>query len=77
MERNLTRAELLDATLAGAGVHGQEVLEPGDLRVGNAAGGAEHGGGPGALHHLQLGAHVDAGEAEGQQVLWKHPGQEH
>lgn len=72
-KRKPTRSELLDATLAGAGLHGQEVFEPGDLRVRDAAGGTQHGGRPGPFHHLQLGAHVDAGEAERQQVLCNDP----
>ena len=67
----LTWSELFDAALAAAGVHGQEVFEPGDLRVGDAAGGAQHGGRPRPLHHLQLGTHVYTGEAKWQQVLWK------
>lgn len=72
-KKRLTRSELFDAALAGAGVHRQEVFEPGDLRVGDATGGAQHGGRSGPLHHLQLRAHVDAGEAKGQQVLCNHP----
>lgn len=73
-EEGLTGSELFDAALTGAGLHGQKVFEPGDLWVGDAAGGAQHGGRPGPFHHLQLGAHVDAGEAKRQQVLCKRPG---
>lgn len=68
-----TWSQLLDSPLAERRLHGEEVLEPGDLGIGDPAGGAQHGGGSGSLHHLQLRAHVDAGEAEGQQVLWKTP----
>lgn len=67
----LTWSELFDATLAGGGVDRQEVFEPGDLWVGDATGGAQHGGRPRPLHHLQLGTHVYAREAKWQQVLWK------
>lgn len=52
-------------------VDGQEILEPGNFWVRVAAGSAEHGGGPRALHHLELGAHVYGGEPRGQLVLWK------
>lgn len=68
----LTWSELLDAALAQARVHGQKVFEPGDLRVGDAAGCTQHGGCLRPLHHLQLGPHVDAGEAKWQQVLWRN-----
>lgn len=65
----LTWSKLFDATLARAGLHGQEVFKPGDLWVRDAAGSAEHGGRPRPLHHLQLGTHVYAREAKWQQVL--------
>lgn len=67
----LTWSELLDTTLAGTGVDRQEVFEPGDLWVGDAAGSTQHGGRPRPFHHLQLGTHVYTGEAKWQQVLWK------
>ena len=53
------------------GVDGEEVFEPGDVGVGVAAGGTEHGGGARSLHHFQLWAHVYGGEPRGQLVLWK------
>lgn len=67
----LTWSQLFDAALAGAGIDREEVLEPRDLRVGDATGSAQHGGCPCPLHHLQLGTHVYAGEAEWQQVFWR------
>lgn len=67
----LTRAELLDAPVAGCGVHGQEVLEPGDFGIGVTAGSTEHGGRAGLFHHLQLRAHVNGREAGGEVVFCK------
>lgn len=67
----LTWSKLFDATLAGAGIDREEVFEPWDLWVRDAAGSAQHGGCPCPLHHLQLRTHVYAGEAERQQVFWK------
>lgn len=66
----LTWSELFDTTLAGTGVDRQEVFEPGDLWVRDAAGSTQHGGRPRPFHHLQLGTHVYTGEAEWQLVLW-------
>lgn len=60
---------MLDAPVAVADVHRKHVLEPGDLRVRVPAGGTQHGGCPGPLHHLQLGGHINVGEAVGDLVL--------
>lgn len=60
---------MLDAAVAAADVHGEEVFKPGDLRVGVPAGGAQHGGRARPLHHFQLGAHVDGGEPVRNLVL--------
>lgn len=66
-----TWAKLFDAPVAAADVHRQHVLEPGDFWVRVSAGSAQHGGGPGPLDHLQLGTHVDGGEAMRDLGLWK------
>lgn len=68
---HLTWSELFDAPLAEAGVHRQEVFEPGDLWVRNTTGSTQHGGCLGSLHYLQLGTHVYTGKAEWQQILCK------
>ena len=65
----LTGAQLFDSAVTCVGVDGQEVLVPGDLWVGVPAGRTQHGGRPGPLHHLELGAHVDVREPGGKQVL--------
>lgn len=66
---SLTWAQLLDASITRTGVNGQEVLVPGDFRVGVAAGSTEHRSRSSALHHLELRAHVDVGKTRREQVL--------
>lgn len=51
-ENIVTWSQLFDSPVVVTGVDGQEVFEPGNVRVGVAAGGAEHRGGTGAFHHL-------------------------
>lgn len=65
----LTWSELFDPPIARTGINRQEVFEPGDLRIGVAACSAEHVGCAGAFYHLQLGTHVNVGEALRKQVL--------
>lgn len=65
----LTWSELFDPPIAHTGINRQEVFEPGDLRVGVTACSAEHVGCASAFHHLQLGTHVNVGEAWRKQVL--------
>lgn len=65
----LTRAELLDSPIASCSVDRQEVLKPGDFRIGVTAGSTEHCGCAGLFHHLQLRAHVNGWEASWEVVF--------
>lgn len=60
---------MFDAPVAAADVHGKHVLEPGDFWVWVSAGGTQHRGCSGLFNHLQLGAHINGGEAVGDLVL--------
>lgn len=64
-----TWSQLFDAPVAAADVHRQEVFEPVDLRVGVSAGRTQHRGRARPFHNLQLGPHVDGGEAVWDLVL--------
>ncbi len=68
--REITWSELFDAAVVVTGVDREEVFEPGNVRVRVTASSAEHGGGTGALHHLELRAHIYGGETWGQLILW-------
>lgn len=71
IKSNRTWTKLFNAPIAAADVHRKHVLEPGDLWVRVSAGGTQHGGSSGLFNHLQLGTHIDGGEAMGDLVLWK------
>ncbi len=68
--REITWSELFDAAVVVTGVDREEVFEPGNVWVWVTASSAEHGGGTGALHHLELRAHIYGGETWGQLILW-------
>lgn len=68
--REITWSELFDAPVVVTRVHREEVFEPGNVRVRVTASGTEHGGRTGALHHLELRAHIYGGETWGQLILW-------
>lgn len=70
-EIKFTWTKLFNAPVAAADVHRKHVLEPGYLRVRVSAGCTQHGGGSGLFNHLQLGTHIDGGEAMGDLVLCK------
>lgn len=65
----LTWAKLLYPSITCTGVNGKEVFVPGDFGIWVPAGGTQHGGRSSALHHFELRAHVNVGEAWWKQVL--------
>lgn len=71
IKSNCTWTKLFNAAVTAADVHRKHVLEPGDLRVRVSAGSTQHGGSSGPFNHLQLGTHINGGEAMGDLVFWK------
>lgn len=66
---SLTWAELLYPSITCTGINGQEVFVPGDFGIWVTAGGTQHSGRSSALHHFELRAHVNVGEAWWEQVV--------
>lgn len=79
VQRKITWSKLFDASVVVTRVDWEEVFEPGNVWVGVPASSTEHGGGTGALDHLELRAHVYGGETCGQLILWNTatPAQSH